>query len=518
MPVKSQGKSKYPPLTDQEKREIIARHKELVDKFNAILPPEQKVSYDKNILKRLNDPEEVSAYRIGQEMKEIAEKQDKIRERMEQLYGPYEGSKTSPFARNLNCYFRVDKSDEADKFNEKLYQDYLHNPDKLAYIRYKDVLKINPQEILDCKDSNLKLAEYYKKNYRALKDGFEYGNAFKYVDATPGMKEGYNGLRGQLNYMGRIEKQVVTIGATKDFFALPKINKEQAETLMTRAGEFLSTEQGNTSFVPYLFGELEKGKEDIYTFFDSMKKNGAELSSGSIMKYKAISKDNYNGYEKEVDFNKLLPVDENMNNNDNENVTYKVKERTDDEMKRIRLITCGASYQYAQQWRNRFEQRTNLGPIDPARYEKRLQTGFLSRHLFGNSRQYDIMMEQFKKFHDPNNKDYLNEDKLREAASNYRTRKAGQGYTGQGNSIDDRRMKFADDIIATCDQCKAERGQIFKDIDEDMTYGYPPKKEPFLSKEDVEDKEYDYQVEEKELNKEIDFEKEVENVNDIELQ
>ena len=79
-------------------------------------------------------------------------------------------------------------------------------------------------------------------------------------------------------------------------------------------------------------------------------------------------------------------------------------------------------------------------------------------------------------------------------------------------------MKFADDIIATCDQCKAERGQIFKDIDEDMTYGYPPKKEPFLSKEDVEDKEYDYQVEEKELNKEIDFEKEVENINDIELQ
>ena len=121
-------------------------------------------------------------------------------------------------------------------------------------------------------------------------------------------------------------------------------------------------------------------------------------------------------------------------------------------------------------------------------------------------------MKQFKDFNDPNSKDYLNEDKLREAANNYRDRKAGQGFTGQGNSLDDRRMKFADDIIATCDQCKEEKDKIFKEIDSEMFYGYPPKKEPFLSSEDVEEKEYDYNVEEKELNKEIDFENDINNI------
>lgn len=513
MPVKSQGKSKYPPLSEQEKKEIIARHKDLVDRFNAILPEGQKVSYDKNLLKKLNDPAEVAVYRIGQEMKEVEAKQRKILARLESQYGRYESSKTHPFARNFSYFLRVDDTEEARKYNEKLYDDYLHHPDRLAYLRYKDVMNLNPQEILDCKNNPAQLAEYYKKNFRALKDGFEYGNCFKYVDVSEGMKEGYNAIKGQLNHMGQIEKQTVLIGGTYDHFAMPKINEAQAEILMGHAGEFLATEPENKTFVPYVQAELEKGKEDIFTFFETMQNNGAELSQGSIMKYKPISKENYNGYEKEIDFAEFVLREEI----DNEKVTYGLKARTDDEIKRIRLITSDASFQYANQWRSRFERRTNLGPADPAKYETRLQAGFFSRHFKGNSPQYDHMMKQFKLYNDPNSKDYLNEDKLREAAVNYRSRKAGQGYTGQGNSLDDRRMKFADDIIATCDQCKAERDQIFREIDEEITYGYPPKKEPFLSGEDVEDKEYDYQVDDKELDKEIDFEKDVQNINDISL-
>ena len=514
MPVKQEIKSKYPPLTEKEKREIIARHKELVDKCNAVLPDGQKVSYDKNILRRLNDPDEVALYRIGNEMKEVEAKQAKIREDLEKKFGKYESSKTNPFARNFNYYLRVDNSEDAKKHNEKMYNDYLHSPEKLVYIRYKDALNINPQEILDCKNSKAKLAEYYKKNYSALKDAFEYGNCFRnFDDATPGMKEGYDAIASQLNYMGRIEKQVAIIGSTYDYFAMPSITSEQAETLLNNAGAFRELDPNNEVFIPYLFNELEKGKEDIFTFFEGMKKNGAEFSKGSIMKYKAINKDKYNGFEKETQLTNVL-----LEEDPNSKTTFKIKERTDDEIKRIRLITCNASYQYANEWRKRFEQKTNLGSADPDKCKSRLQLGFFSRHLKGNSRQYDILMESYKNFHDPRSKDYLNEDKLKEAATNYRSRKAGQGHTGRGNSIDDRRMKFADDIIATCDQCKAERNQIFKEIDEDFMYGYPPKKEPFLSSKDVEEKEYEYKVDDKELNKEIDFEKDMENVNDISLQ
>ena len=75
-------------------------------------------------------------------------------------------------------------------------------------------------------------------------------------------------------------------------------------------------------------------------------------------------------------------------------------------------------------------------------------------------------------------------DLLKEAATNYRDRKANQGHTGLGNSLDDRRMKFADDVIATCAQCKADLNQIVRDIDSELLHGYPPKKEPFLEIED----------------------------------
>ena len=513
MPVKSQGKSKYPPLTEKEKKEIIARHKDLVDKFNAILPEGQKVSYDKNILKRLNDPKEVALYRIGNEMKQVEEKQDKIRADLEARFGKYSGTKTNPFARNFSYYLRVDDTEEARKYNEKLYDDYLHHPDRLAYVRYKDVLKINPKEILECKNDKAKLAEYYKKNYSALKDGFAFGSCFNRVDSTQGMKDGFEAIKDQLNYMGRIEKEVVYVGASYDHFAMPKITKEQGQILADNAGEFIVSDQGNTTFVPYVQTQLEKGSGDIFTLFENMEKKGAELGEGSIVKYKPISKDKYNGYEKEVDIGYIL---ENDPENADPKVDYKVKTRTDDEIKRIQLMTSDASYIYANEWRKRFQQKTSLdGSFDPKRYESRLQRGFFSRMFTSDSRQYQLLMKQLKDFNDPNSKDYLNEDKLREAANNYRGRKANQGFTGQGKSLDDRRMKFADDIIATCDQCKEEKDKIFKEIDSEMFHGYPPKKVPFLSSEDVEEKEYDYKVEEKELNKEIDFEKDI---NDISLQ
>ena len=371
MPVKSQGKSKYPPLTEKEKKEIIARHKDLVDKFNAILPEGQKVSYDKNLLKKLNDPKEVALYRIGNEMKQVEEKQDKIREDLEARFGKYTGTRTNPFARNFSYYLRVDDTEEARKYNEKLYDDYLHHPDRLAYIRYKDVLKINPKEILECKNDKAKLAEYYKKNYSALKDGFAFGSCFNRVDSSQGMKDGFEAIKDQLNYMGRIEKEVVTIGASYDHFAMPKITKEQGQILADHAGEFIVSDQGNTTFVPYIQTQLEKGSGDIFTLFENMEKKGAELGEGSIVKYKPISKDKYNGYEKEVDIGYIL---ENDPENADPKVDYKVKARTDDEIKRIQLMISDASYIYANEWRNRFQQKTSIaGSFDPRRYESHLQ-------------------------------------------------------------------------------------------------------------------------------------------------
>lgn len=506
MPVKS----KYPPLTDEEKKKIIARHKELVDKMNAVLPEEMRVSYDKNLLKKLNDPEAVALHRIGNEMKEVEEKQQRIREQLENRFGKYTSSKTNPFARNFNYSLRIDDTEDARKYNEKLYQDFLHNPDRLAYVRYKDVLKLNPQEILDCKGSPAKLAEYYKKNYCALKDAFEYGHAFTSVDATQGMKEGYDGISGQLNFVGRIEKEVVYLGSSIDYFAYPKLTNDQANYLLDNIGDFRELDPENDTIIPYIQTSLERGKIDVFTVFETIQKSGAELSEGSIVKYKPVAKNKFNNSEKEVSLGKFFPDENEVVD---PNVNYVFSPRTDDEVKRIKLMTCDASYLYANEWRKRFETRSNLRTFDPDRIESSLKLGRLSSWFGrGNSREYNRLMETYRQFNDPRHKNFLNEDLLREAAVNYRDRKANQGHTGQGNSLDDRRMKFADDIIATCDQCKAEQSQIFRNIDNEFFTDYPPKKVPFLSSEDVEEKEYEYNVSEKELNKEIDFSKNIDEI------
>ncbi|MBE6133432.1 MAG: hypothetical protein E7178_02055 [Erysipelotrichaceae bacterium] len=517
----------YPPLTEEEKEAIIARHRELVDKLNKLLPPGQKVSFDENLKDRLNNPKEVAVYRIGQEAKAIKAEQEKIYKDMVDKYGKPTGNNKNPFDRNVSTFFRTDNTKDAQDHNEKVYQDYLHYPNKLAYVRYKDVMKINPQDILDCKGDKLKLAEYYQKNYRAIKDAFEYGNAFKYVDMTAGMKNAKNSIEELTNLIGGLDKQYTEIASSIDYFAFPEIDGPQAQILMLKCGDFISQEPNNKTYMTMVQNKLIEGKEDIFTVFENMKKKGADFSKGGIMAYKPIKKDNYNGYEQEIALRDFFPValgdvdgsfDNNLIGHEQENVKYILKPRTPDEIKRIQLICFDASYQYANEWRKRFTQKTNLTSIDPKRCEDSLKASWFSRWFGRNSAQYDYLMKAYKEFNDPRHKDYLNEDKLREAAVNYRTRKAGQGYTGRGSSVDDRRMKFADDIIATCDQCKEEKNAIFAEIDSELLHGYPPHKEPAIENPNVvEEKANDNKVNKKEIVKEKNIEEVEKNDNDIVL-
>lgn len=520
MPVKEPVKSKYPPLTKEEKRTIIARHKDLVDKFNAILPEGQKVSYDKNLLKKLNDPEVVAVYRIANEMKQVIAQQDEIRAELKSRFGEYQGG-TNPFMRNLAYGFRLDRSIQAKKHNEKTYHDYLVNPNRLAYVRYKNVFKLNPQEIIACKGSPAKLAEYYKKNFTAIKDAWEFANSSRRMDLTPAMKDMADSICDQLNLLGSIEKEIMTVGSTLEYFAYPKITQAQGLILSEKPHEFKQLElatgiEENPSFNAYVQLSMEKEANlDICSIFERINEKGGHVGEGSMTKYKIISKNKLNGHEKDADVGKLFP-EANPNQNRDPNLDYTVKPRNDEELKHIRIMTFDASYRYANAWRARFEDRNGFGTFDPDRIESRLKLGFFSSWFGrGNSREYNRLMETYRQFNDPRHKNYLREDLLKEAAVNYRDRKANQGHTGQGNSLDDRRMKFANDVIATCEQCKAEQDLIFRNIDYEFSAGYPQKREPFLEDEEVEEKEYEYKVDSKELEKEIDYSKKVEDIEEL---
>ncbi len=57
----------YAPLTEEEKQQVVRRHKELVDRFNQSLPDDKKLTYDPDLEKKIEDPK---FYVVGQQMKE----------------------------------------------------------------------------------------------------------------------------------------------------------------------------------------------------------------------------------------------------------------------------------------------------------------------------------------------------------------------------------------------------------------------------------------------------------------
>ena len=67
----------YKELTSEEKKVILERHSEIIQKLNAHLPDHLKLKEDKSLAKRLEDKDEVKAYRIVEEIKEKHTIQDR---------------------------------------------------------------------------------------------------------------------------------------------------------------------------------------------------------------------------------------------------------------------------------------------------------------------------------------------------------------------------------------------------------------------------------------------------------
>ena len=66
---------KYEKLTQKEKEQIVARHKQLVEKLNAYLPDNLKVKVDDKLMGKLDDPKKLAIYRIALETKAKEDKQ-----------------------------------------------------------------------------------------------------------------------------------------------------------------------------------------------------------------------------------------------------------------------------------------------------------------------------------------------------------------------------------------------------------------------------------------------------------
>ena len=64
-------------LTNEEKKMLIDKHHKIVDEFNTYLPSDNKISYDNNLINRLNDPKEVKYYKTLKEFEQRIKDQKK---------------------------------------------------------------------------------------------------------------------------------------------------------------------------------------------------------------------------------------------------------------------------------------------------------------------------------------------------------------------------------------------------------------------------------------------------------
>lgn len=103
-------------FTRQEKDEIIARHKYLVDTINNLLPDEMKLNYDETLEQRLSDPKEVEFYNVCQDIKANVEKQDAILASYKERYGDFGDH---PFGRSIQYGFKLDDSPELNNITIK---------------------------------------------------------------------------------------------------------------------------------------------------------------------------------------------------------------------------------------------------------------------------------------------------------------------------------------------------------------------------------------------------------------
>ena len=130
-------------LTNEEKKMLIDKHHKIVDEFNTYLPDDNKISYDNNLINRLNDPKEVKYYKTLKELEQRIKDQKKIYENLTKKFGPIE-SKKNILARSFHYGLKTENTKEANEYNEKIYKLYQENPEKVFYQRYKEVLEFDP--------------------------------------------------------------------------------------------------------------------------------------------------------------------------------------------------------------------------------------------------------------------------------------------------------------------------------------------------------------------------------------
>ena len=429
-------------FTKEEIKTIVERHKFLVEDMNKYLPEGQKLSIDKDLEKKLQDPKLARMYRLGTEIKESTIKQKEIYEGLRKKYG--EEKKIDGFY--IFDSFRTGNSEEDKIYNEQLFRNYKDNPEKYAFEQFNKVVNTSGKELYDLGNDPIKQAEYYLNNRQKC-------------NAANSLKTAISSEKNQNLFTDTYKKYAKSIGSVAkliyqpkeackkydsiDKLAFPQLNEKQAKALDDVSYGFKINENEDIhrgiKNAQYHWDDAEVSPKET---MDKLKeKTGVDLSNNEKLVSDTIF---YNDKGEVMDvnemFNKYL---------DNEKFGHSAIITDPNEKGNISFITNNFKNAYMNNWRASFNKKmgANGNKIDVKGIEEKNKGSFLNRLFRRESKEYKAMMNAFKEYNDPKSKNYLNKENLdtkTQAYVNHKNAK-GQELTGQ----DKIRMDFAKNILDT---------------------------------------------------------------------
>lgn len=477
-PVNQRNKVRYSKVaqegfTKEEIKTIVERHKFLVEDMNKYLPEGQKLSIDKDLEKKLQDPKLARMYRLGTEIKESTIKQKEIYEGLRKKYG--EEKKIDGFY--IFDSFRTGNSEEDKIYNEQLFRNYKDNPEKFAFEQFNKVVNTSGKELYDLGNDPIKQAEYYLNNRQKC-------------NAASSLKTAISSEKNQNLFTDTYKKYAKSIGSVAkliyqpkeackkydsiDKLAFPQLNEKQAKALDDVSYGFKINENEDIhrgiKNAQYHWDDAEVSPKE---YMDKLKeKTGVDLSNNEKLVSDTIF---YNDKGEVMDvnemFNKYL---------DNEKFGHSTTITDPNEKRDIEFITNNFKNAYMNNWKASFNKKmgVNGNKIDVKDIEEKNKGSFLHRLFRRESKEYKEMMNAFKEYNNPNSKNYMNKDNLNSKTQAYVDHKNAKGQ--ELTSGDKIRMDFAKNILDT----NKESDKIFQQT-ENQFVNKPQKRVTFLLPEEV---------------------------------
>ena len=465
-------------LTQEEKNAIILRHRELVDEFNKYLPDDNKIPYDNDLEKRLDNEAEVKYYKSLQAIGERERKQKEIYQNLIKDFGDMPQERLS-LARTFQSALKTENTEQAKEYNEKLYREYQSDPDKVFYKRYKEVLEFNPQKLLNALDDKQKLADFYLENQTVCDDAFVYDSAItnKYFDINKDLQKSASGMSKTIESLN-IAKKVCDADMV-DYFSFPKMTSEQYNMVM--AGNPSKYMTKGAPLQPKFNQFVAPAKpEEVKAEFQAIKNHGLMLGKGFFLRYKALQHDDKTNTTKEI------PIEDAVKNyKSNGNIT--IEERSRNEIFNLRRINDTYDREYMNIWQEKFAKNYNDKPFDFDEIKEANKGGTFERLFNRTSKEYQTFIRTLGEYNNPESPNYMNKELLKETAQAYFDYKTERGISF--NRIDKTgqdRLMLVSAVIQTINDMDNNEKEVSAKIN-NAIYEIDPERKQFLRENDLDD-------------------------------